>query len=387
MPVSSARDRSNALGPRAGHRRHGFLGRAVAEALGARGPRCACAARAQCGRRSRARLGRLRRRRRRSLPGTARSTVSTTVVHLAGLAHLPDATAAAAAETFARVNAEGTARLASAAAVGAGVRRFVLMSSALVHGQASPGRPFTEDDAPAPASPYARSKLDSERRLHGGRDGVSAAMGDPAPADGLRRRARGATSAGWSQLVRAGVPLPLGAATAPRSFIGIDNLADAVVRAVEHPRAANQVFLVADAETTSTVDLVHLHRRRRSVGAFWTPHVPAALLRDRARAWLGARATVSACSIRSSSTPAASARCSTGRRRCRWTRACAAPCRASSAELTRRPDRWARGSRWPAGWSRSPCRRRPSARRTSPPSCRPCARRRCGWRCSSRSRC
>ena len=34
------------------------------------------------------------------------------VVHLAGLAHLPDETAAAAADTFARVNAEGTARLA-----------------------------------------------------------------------------------------------------------------------------------------------------------------------------------------------------------------------------------------------------------------------------------
>ena len=37
------------------------------------------------------------------------------VVHLAGLAHLPDETAAAAADTFARVNAEGTARLAAAA--------------------------------------------------------------------------------------------------------------------------------------------------------------------------------------------------------------------------------------------------------------------------------
>ena len=68
------------------------------------------------------------------------------VVHLAGLAHLSDATATAAADTFARVNAEGTARLASAA-VGAGVRRLVLVSSALVHGEASPGRPFTEDDA------------------------------------------------------------------------------------------------------------------------------------------------------------------------------------------------------------------------------------------------
>jgi len=198
------------------------------------------------------------------------------VVHLAGLAHLPDETAAAAADTFARVNVEGTARLA-AAAVGSGVRRFVLMSSALVHGQASPGRPFLEDDAPAPETAYAHSKLDSEIRL------MEAARGSglewvvlrPPMVYGLGARGNFRRLV---QLVRAGVPLPLGAATAPRSFIGIDNLADAVVRAVEHPRAANQVFLVADAEATSTVGLVHLIAAglgRR----IWTPHVPAALLR------------------------------------------------------------------------------------------------------------
>jgi nucleoside-diphosphate-sugar epimerase len=80
-----------------------------------------------------------------------------TVVHLAGLAHLSEATGAADALT--RVNVEGTARLASAA-VAAGTRRVVLVSSALVHGAVSRGRPFSEEDTPAPASPYAHSKLD-----------------------------------------------------------------------------------------------------------------------------------------------------------------------------------------------------------------------------------
>jgi nucleoside-diphosphate-sugar epimerase len=198
------------------------------------------------------------------------------VVHLAGLAHLPDEMAAAAADIFARVNAEGTARLAAAAAR-SGARRLVLMSSALAHGPTSPGRPFTEDDAPAPATPYARSKLDSETRL------VEAARGSQLDWVSLRPPmvygpgARG-NYRRLMQLVRAGVPLPLGAATAPKSFIGIDNLADAVVRSVEHPRAANQTFLVADAETTSTVGLVHLIAAglgRR----VWTPYVPPALLR------------------------------------------------------------------------------------------------------------
>jgi nucleoside-diphosphate-sugar epimerase len=203
------------------------------------------------------------------------------IVHLAGLAHLPDAMSSAAADTFARVNAEGTGRLASAA-VGAGVRRFVLVSSALVHGEASPDRPITEDDEPAPASVYARSKLDAERRL------MAAARGSPLQWVVLRPpMVYGAGAKGnfrrLVQLVRTRAPMPLGAATAPRTFIGIDNLADAVVRSVEHPRAANQVFLLGDAQVTSTADLIH-----RIAGALgrraWTPRVSPVLLRSAFRA-------------------------------------------------------------------------------------------------------
>src|SRR5262245_43732117 len=88
-----------------------------------------------------------------------------TAVHLAGLAHLSETAMAVAVDSVSRVNTEGTARLASAA-VGAGIRRLILMSSALVHGAASPqGRPSSEEDEPAPTSPYAHSKLDSDRCL------------------------------------------------------------------------------------------------------------------------------------------------------------------------------------------------------------------------------
>lgn len=198
------------------------------------------------------------------------------IVHLAGLAHLPDAPPATGADALVRVNAEGTGALA-AAAVRAGVRRFVLVSSALVHGEASPGRPFTEADPAAPQSPYARSKLDSEVRL------VAAARSSAMQWVILRpplvygARARG-NFARLVLLVRSGLPLPLGAATAPRSFIGIDNLADAVMRALEHPRAADAAFLLADAETTSTADLA---RRIAAVlgRRVWLPRMPPALLR------------------------------------------------------------------------------------------------------------
>ena len=86
-----------------------------------------------------------------------------------------------------------------------------------------------------------------------------------------------------ARLIRLGVPLPLGQATAPRSFIGVDNFADAVAACAIHPGAAGQAFLVADAETSSTVDLIEkiaraLGRRGSTFSA------PAGLLKGLARA-------------------------------------------------------------------------------------------------------
>jgi nucleoside-diphosphate-sugar epimerase len=152
-----------------------------------------------------------------------------------------------------------------------------LVSSALVHGDASPGRAFTEADEAAPGSPYARSKLDSEARLRQAAQAGNLQWAILRPPMVYGERATG-NFPRLVDLVRTRLPLPLGAATAPRNFIGVDNLADAIVRCVAHPRAANQVFLVSDAETTSTADLVC--RIAAALGRrVWLPHVPPALLR------------------------------------------------------------------------------------------------------------
>jgi nucleoside-diphosphate-sugar epimerase len=199
-----------------------------------------------------------------------------TVVHLAGLAHLPDAAANVAAAIFAQVNADGTARLAKAAAA-AGVRRMVLISSALVHGEASPGRAFVESDEPNPASAYARSKLDAERHL------VAAAQGSGLQWVILRPPMVYGAGAGGNfrrlvALVRSGLPLPFGAATAARTFVAIDNLSDAVVRCVERAEASGKIFLLGDAETTSTADLIQ--RIAATLGRrVLMPAVPLAALR------------------------------------------------------------------------------------------------------------
>jgi nucleoside-diphosphate-sugar epimerase len=56
--------------------------------------------------------------------------------------------------------------------------------------------------------------------------------------------------------VNRGVPLPLGAIHNKRSLVALDNLVDMVIICIEHPCAANQVFLAGDGEDLSTTELL-----------------------------------------------------------------------------------------------------------------------------------
>ena len=70
---------------------------------------------------------------------------------------------------FRRVNVTGTTTLAGLAREAA-VRRFVLISTAGVYGDAAPV-PRTETDATAPSDTYSRSKLESEQAMRRALDG------------------------------------------------------------------------------------------------------------------------------------------------------------------------------------------------------------------------
>ena len=53
-----------------------------------------------------------------------------------------------------------------------------------------------------------------------------------------------------------GIPLPFGAINNKRSLIALENLSDFIHHCIEHPKAANEVFLIADGEDVSTTDLL-----------------------------------------------------------------------------------------------------------------------------------
>lgn len=176
------------------------------------------------------------------------------VVHTAGHAHAmmanPDALAA-----YRRVNVEGAVAVARAA-VAAGVRRFVFLSSIGVHGESTAaGHAFREDDVPAPRSPYAVSKRDAEVALAGLAHDTGLELvvlrpplvhGPGAPGN-LRR---------LLALVRRGLPLPLGSIRNRRSLIGIDNLCSAIAACLTHPAAAGRTFVVSDQDDLSTPQII-----------------------------------------------------------------------------------------------------------------------------------
>lgn len=74
-----------------------------------------------------------------------------------------------------------------------------------------------------------------------------------------------------------GWPLPLGAIQNKRSLVGIDNLVDLIIRCIDHPGAANQVFLAGDGEDLSTTELLRGVGKAMGRPARLIP-VPAGLL-------------------------------------------------------------------------------------------------------------
>ena len=87
------------------------------------------------------------------------------VVHLAARAHVMRDSAFDPEALYRRANVVVTRHVAEQAAL-AGVRRMLLLSSVKVQAESTCGRPLTEDDPPAPADAYGRSKLAAEEALH-----------------------------------------------------------------------------------------------------------------------------------------------------------------------------------------------------------------------------
>lgn len=177
------------------------------------------------------------------------------VVHLAARVHVVRDGASHPLAEFRRVNVAGTLNLARQAA-DAGVRRFVFVSSIKVNGEeTAAGQFFTEKDAPAPQDAYALSKWEAEQGLLqlAAETGMEVVVIRPPLVYGPAVKGNFFAMMRW---LAHGVPLPLGAIHNQRSLVALDNLIDLIATCIDHPAAANQIFLVSDGEDISTTDLL-----------------------------------------------------------------------------------------------------------------------------------
>ncbi|AXS81506.1 NAD-dependent epimerase/dehydratase family protein [Dechloromonas sp. HYN0024] len=186
------------------------------------------------------------------------------VVHCAARVHVMNEVSSDPLAEFRRVNVAGTVQLARQAAA-AGVKRFIFLSSIKVNGeQTQIGSPFSADQMPNPADSYGVSKMEAEEGLRtlARETGMEVVIIRPPLVYGPGVKAN---FLAMMRVLYRGFPLPLGSVTQnKRSLVALDNLVDFVVTCLAHPAAANQTFLVSDAESLSTSAL--LNRMAKALG-------------------------------------------------------------------------------------------------------------------------
>ena len=117
------------------------------------------------------------------------------------------------------------------------------------------GKPFKPTDNTIPTDPYGLSKYEAEQGLLSIADetGMEVVIIRPPLIYGPGVKANFASMMKW---VSKGIPSPLGAIENQRSLIALENLTDFIIHSIDHPKAANEVFLISDDEDVSTTELL-----------------------------------------------------------------------------------------------------------------------------------
>ena len=193
------------------------------------------------------------------------------VVHLAARAHMTREAGRDAMELYRATNRDGSRRLAEAA-VAAGVKRFIFMSSVKAVAEETFGRALTETDAPRPEDAYGISKWEAEQELAelAARSGLELVILRPPLVYGPEARGNLLT---LLKACERGWPLPLGGIDNRRSLVSLANLASAVSVSALDARAPGNTFFVSDGEDISTAELVRrlAYAMGRTPRLLWIP--------------------------------------------------------------------------------------------------------------------
>jgi len=186
------------------------------------------------------------------------------LIHTAARVHIMDDSSDDPLKEFRTVNTVGTLNLAKQAAK-AGVKRFIFVSSIKVNGESTTGiQPFSATDVPAPEDPYGISKAEAEQELLelGKQTSMEIVIVRPPLVYGEGVKANFAS---LMKFVGKGLPLPFRLVNKnKRSLVSVYNLVDLIKVCIDHPNAANQIFLASDAHDLSTAEMVALMAKAQS---------------------------------------------------------------------------------------------------------------------------
>ena len=178
------------------------------------------------------------------------------VIHSAGRVHVISDDAVDPLNEYRNQNVESTLHLANSAAE-MGVQRFIFISTVKVFGEQSEyGLKFSANSDCVPSDPYGISKMEAEIGLqHIAKiTNLEVVIIRVPLVYGPGVKANFLSMINWLQ---SGIPLPFGGLTKNlRSLVFLTNLVDLIIACVNHPAAANQVFLVSDDEDLSTAELI-----------------------------------------------------------------------------------------------------------------------------------
>lgn len=174
------------------------------------------------------------------------------IVHLAGKTPGGARESATAERSYREANVDVTRGLAEAA-LRAGVRRLVFVSSIKVNGETTRGIPLTAQSPPAPGDLYGVSKAQAEAVLFDlAPRGLEIVVLRPPLMYGPGMKGN---MARFFALADRGIPVPFASIANARDILSVDSFADLIERAVHHPAAPGKVFLARDGQPISTPDL------------------------------------------------------------------------------------------------------------------------------------
>lgn len=199
------------------------------------------------------------------------------IIHLAARVHMMADDATDPLIEFRKVNTDATLNLARQAAE-AGIKRFVFVSSIKVNGEdTNNGLKFSPDDDYISTDPYGLSKYEAEQGLLAlaKETGMEVVIIRPPLVYGPGVRANFLSMMKWTNK---GIPLPLGALHNQRSLVALDNLVSFIMHCIDHPKAANEIFLISDNEDVSTTELLQKVANAFEKKAFLLP-IPVSLMK------------------------------------------------------------------------------------------------------------